>query len=247
MKKKNFKKRVLKIIDKCDIILEVVDARFPDLTRNKTLEKIIKSKGKDLLIVINKCDILNKDQLEKWKKEFEKEYPCVYISAKKRLGTKILRAKLREMARKYNKDKVIVGVIGFPNVGKSSIINILKGRKVCPVSAIAGYTKGEQLVKISNKLYLYDSPGIYLEKIPDEILYIVGAKNPEHAPDIEYLATKILEYMRDNFYDIFDKYFNSIDLEFIARKYNFYMSGGRPDTKRAAQFVLKKWINWDFK
>jgi ribosome biogenesis GTPase A len=241
---KDFKKRVLKVIDKSDIILEVLDARFPHWTRIPTLERIIKSKGKKLILVLNKCDMISKELAEKWKKELEKEYPCVFISAKYRMGTRFLRKKIKELAPKL---PVIVGVVGLPNVGKSSLINILKGKTVCPVSSWAGFTKGEQIVKISKNIYLYDSPGVYIEKFPEKQLLIIGSKNPEQSDLVEEAAQEVLEYLRDNFSEIFDKYFSSTDLEFIARKYNFYLKEGKPDIRRAAIFVLKKFHNWEFK
>jgi len=82
-----------KIIGKSDVVLEVVDARVPDITRSRKVEKLTENLGKKLIIVINKCDLIPKHAAEAWKRKFEEQgYLTVFISARERLGTRILRS-----------------------------------------------------------------------------------------------------------------------------------------------------------
>lgn len=129
-------KELRNIVKKADIVLEVVDARIPEITRSRRLESLAEREGKEILLVINKADLVPKEVVEKWKKTFEKQgYPTVYISAKKRLGTRILRVKIKELVERKH---IVATVVGYPKVGKSSIINVLKGKHSASTSPIPG-------------------------------------------------------------------------------------------------------------
>ncbi len=148
-------------IDKANLILEVVDARDPWTTRSRRLERIAARKGKKLLLVINKSDLVPKQILSQWIDVFEREgIKATYVSARERLGTLKLRKFIKREAPQLPA-KVLIA--GFPKVGKSSIINVLKGHSSASTSSVPGspgYTKHFQLYKIDRKLYIIDSPGI---------------------------------------------------------------------------------------
>ena len=148
----NYWRLVNKVIDSASILLEILDARNVDETRNKEIENKVAKSGKVLIYVINKCDLVEKDDVEKISKTL---HPCVFVSAKEMLGTRLLR---QEIMKNAPKDKFSVGVLGYPNTGKSSIINALKGRASAPTSPVSGYTKGIQLIKITQRMYLIDTP-----------------------------------------------------------------------------------------
>ena len=140
--KKGFFDRVYWIIENSDLLIEVVDSRFPEKTRNRKIEGFVKRKGKELIIVLNKSDLVSKNNADKTKKEIQKEFPCVFISSTERQGTR----RLRELILIKTKNKGnIVGVIGYPNTGKSSIINVLSGKKV-KTSVTSGFTRGQQII-----------------------------------------------------------------------------------------------------
>ncbi|MEM0325339.1 MAG: GTP-binding protein, partial [Candidatus Aenigmatarchaeota archaeon] len=88
--------KIYKILEMSDILLEVIDARFPKDSRIYKIEKIIRKKGKELIIVINKSDLVPEDFLYMVKDEFEIEFPVVYISCKTRKGSRELRRRIKE-------------------------------------------------------------------------------------------------------------------------------------------------------
>lgn len=232
-KTKNPEKRVLKIIRDADVLLEVLDARFPDLTRLPDYERLIKRLGKPLILVLNKADLVPKEWAEDWKRILQKKgYPVVFVSSKKRWGTRILRRTIKDVAPKF---PVTVGVFGYANVGKSSLINILKGKTAAQAAPIPGWTKGEQLVKISRKIYLMDTPGVIPMRDPTKLV-LIGAYDPNRMEDPELPAELLLRVLHslepDEWPATIDEY---------AMKRNFLRKGGQPDTHRAAVELLSKW------
>src|SRR4030042_2166696 len=105
----------------CDIILEILDARFPKEMQNKEIEKLIKDKGKKVIYVLNKSDLTRKRD--------KSLNPRVFVSCKNRKGINELRDKIKQEAAKFKStgdfNRVHVGIVGYPNTGKSSLINLL--------------------------------------------------------------------------------------------------------------------------
>ena len=232
-KTKNPEKRVLKIIRDADVLLEVLDARFPDLTRLPDYERLVKKMGKPLILVLNKADLVPKEWAEDWKRILQREgFPVVFVSSKKRWGTRILRNTIKEVAPRF---PVIVGVFGYANVGKSSLINILKGKTAAQAAPVPGWTKGEQLVRISRKIYLMDTPGIIPMKDPTRLV-LIGAYDPNRLEDPELPAELLLRILHS-----LDPEEWPATVEEYARKKNFLIKGGRPDTHRAAVDLLNRW------
>ena len=123
-----FIKQIHTLINEADIILEVIDARFPEKTRNKQIEDIILLKEKKLILAINKSDLVTKKEIEKAKKELIKstKMRVVFVSAKEKNGMKLLK---REIGiAKGNKKELVIGLLGYPNAGKSTLINGLSGK-----------------------------------------------------------------------------------------------------------------------
>src|SRR3989344_8561096 len=104
----SFKAIINDIIRRSDVILEILDARFVDETRNKKLEWVVKQKKKILIHVINKCDAVEKSYLDQVKKQFEN---CVFVSAKHHLGTMLLISKIKILASKKKIKRPIVAVL----------------------------------------------------------------------------------------------------------------------------------------
>jgi ribosome biogenesis GTPase A len=231
-KTKNPEKRVLKIFRDADVLLEVLDARFPDLTRLPDYERLAEKIGKPLIYVLTKADLVPKEWAEDWKKILEKRgHPAVFVSAKQRWGTRILRNTIKDVAPKF---PVLVGVFGYANVGKSSLINILKGKTAAQAAPVPGWTKGEQIVKISRKIYLIDTPGIIPMRDPTKLV-LIGSYDPTRM-DMPELPAEILLRMLHGSGEDFPG-----TLEEYAIKKNFLLKGGVPDTHRAAVELLTKW------
>ena len=149
--KKNYWKIVNSVIDRSDILLLVLDARMPELTRNEEIESKVKLKNKKLIYVLNKCDLMPKEWLEDKKKIFK---PAVFVSSTQHLGTTMLRNKILELTKKdYD---ITVGVLGYPNTGKSSVINALKGKSSARASSVSGYTRGVQMIRIDAKIMILE-------------------------------------------------------------------------------------------
>ncbi len=167
-----------KVIDISDIVLEILDARYIEETRNLEIEGKILDAGKILIYVLNKSDLINVEELEKQIPKWMRPY--VFVSATQKIGLSNLKSRIKMEAkrvisnRKYNIknektigeenwDRVHVGVIGFPNAGKSSVINFVSRRSVAPTAAKAGFTKGMQKIRMSEGILILDTPGVIPE------------------------------------------------------------------------------------
>ncbi|KAL8827589.1 MAG: hypothetical protein Q9191_003088 [Dirinaria sp. TL-2023a] len=174
------------VLSSADIILYVLDARDPNATRSQEIEHQIEAAdggAKRLILILNKIDLVPPSALHKWLKYLRRFSPTLPLRAStaapnartfdhKALTPKftsetLLRALKTYSQRKQLKRSTTVGIIGYPNVGKSSVINALTSRlsgatkrTACPVGAEAGITTALREVKLDNKLKLLDSPGI---------------------------------------------------------------------------------------
>jgi ribosome biogenesis GTPase A len=235
----NYWRLVNRVMEDADIVLLVVDARLPEETRNREIEQKLVQKNKRLLYILNKCDLVTKEAIERIKKDFE---PSVFVSSKEKFGGTILFKKIMEMSKGND---CIVGVLGYPNVGKSSVINLLKGKKSASVSPHSGHTRGVQFVKAKGKIKLIDTPGV-LPFNEDDLLkkVIIGSYNPEHLREPDFYAMKLVELCPDMFENYFGiKYENDAYdfLEKAAMKRHVLIKGGGPDMVRVSRQLLYDW------
>ncbi len=148
--------------------------------------------------------------------------------------------------------------MGYPNTGKSSLINVLKQRHSAPTSPMAGYTKGMQKIKIGPGLYVIDTPGVLDPSDHDKIKHAITSvisvsqvRDPDLiAMEVIYLLQKEKPGLLEDYYQITveeDKD-SEIILEKIALKFHFLKKGGLPDVMRAARKLLEDWqqskIRW---
>jgi len=259
--REKFPRILLKVVDHSDIILQILDARFVEDTRNLEVEELVKRRGKAMIYVLNKIDLTTKEKVRKIN-NLKKLVPYVFISASKRQGGKELRNKIKILAKRFRDtrkqeiDKVYVGIIGYPNTGKSSIINLLIGKSSAKTGASAGFTKGIQKLKLSKDIMLLDSPGV----IPDkeyssvEMKSIakhakVGARTYDRLRDPEMVITKLFrEYPK-----VFQKYYKTKTtnperlIETIGKKRNLFKKHGVVDTDKASRMILKDWQSGNIK
>jgi ribosome biogenesis GTPase A len=228
---------VERVINGSDIVLMVVDARDIKKSINKEVEEIIKSKDKKLLYVINKCDLISKEEQSKIKMP-----DSIQVSATKHWGNMRLLRKIKALAQ--GKDAV-VGVVGYPNTGKSTLINSLKGKRSAATSPRSGYTQHIQRLRIDDKIYLLDTPGVFSESGESELDHmIIGAKDAQKLQDPEKVAVQFILEMKgkvEKHYGVKKHKDPYETLEEIALEKNLLKKGGLPDTGRVSRKIIKDW------
>lgn len=278
------------VVDASDVILYVLDARDPEGTRSRKVEEaVLQSQGKRLILILNKVDLVPPYVLEQWLNVLKSSFPTIPLRAapgatnstsfNKKLTQSVTANALLESLKTYAnnsklKRSIVVGVIGYPNVGKSSVINAITSRrggqsKVCPVGNQAGVTTSLREVKIDNKLKILDSPGICF---PSE----TGKKSKvEHEAELALLNALPSKYIIDpypsvlllvkrlsksdemtqsfkNFYEIpaipapDADTFTKHFLIHVARKRGRLGRGGIPNLASAGLSVLNDWRDGKF-
>lgn len=272
------------VVDAADVILYVMDARDPEGTRSKKVEEaVLQSQGKRLLLVLNKVDLVPEDNLKKWLDFLQSSFPTIPLKSSnsavnsvtfnKKLtqtntANSLLQA-LKTYSQKSNlKRSIIVGVIGYPNVGKSSVINSLLSRHggtstACPVGNQAGVTTSLREIKVDNKLKILDSPGIVFPDSKKKTktqqvaeLALLNAIPPKMISDPIPAITLLIKRLSksDEMANSFKKLYNIPALpagnadEFtknvlihIARTRGRLGKGGIPNLHAAGSLILNDW------
>lgn len=172
---RRFFKEFHRVVESCDVLLQVLDARDPLGCRLTQMERSIRSmygeERKKMVVVLNKADLLpSKEVLDAWVHYFEQQEHMMCIpftaTAKGALGQSYVSnmfRRLRSLARNEEtgeRKSIVVGVIGYPNVGKSSIINALKRKHVVGVGNMPGFTTGNTEVELRSDIRVMDCPGV---------------------------------------------------------------------------------------
>ncbi len=241
-----------------DAVVEIIDARIPESSRNPDLQSLIERKPR--IVVLNKCDTADEAATRKWI-ELYRSQGVTAIAADCRSGKGLnrfapaVRQTLAETISK-NEAKGMGGrvlhlmVVGIPNVGKSSFINRLAGRKKADVEDRPGVTRNKQWVKIDGGLELLDMPGVLWPKFEDkavgEKLAFTGAVKDD-VVDIETLACRLLYLLNDLYRsELTARYKIETEdgedgyelLKKVGRARGMFISGGEINTERAAITVL---------
>ena len=230
------KREVKEKIDLIDIVFEVVDARVPYSSKNKEIEEITKNKPR--VIIMTKIDLCDINKTNKWIKYYEeKDYIVIPIDLINNPNTKIIFDKIKPLIEEINTKRISKGlkprkarvlVMGVPNVGKSTLINRLVGKKSTSVGNRPGITKNLEWIRINDKVELLDTPGILWPKLDDEeVAHNLAAMTAikEEVLDSEdiaiYIIQKMLKEYPDNIinrYNIAEKEDIIIILDEIGKK-----------------------------
>ncbi|CAI2179935.1 7006_t:CDS:10 [Funneliformis geosporum] len=242
-----------KVIDSSDVVIHVLDARDPIGTQCKNVVKYIKKDvgHKHLVFLLNKCDLVPTWVTAKWVSILSKEYPTLafHASINNSFGKGSLIQLLRQFSSLHSdKKQISVGFIGYPNTGKSSIINTLRNKKVCNVAPIPGETKVWQYITLMKRIYLIDCPGIVPPSLEDSETDIVlkGVVRVENLKTPEDYIQKILEIVRLEYiqrtYEV-REWTDHVDfLSRLAQKYGKLLKKGEPDLSTVAKMVLNDWL-----
>lgn len=273
--RKAYYKEFKKVLDASDVVVEVLDARDPIGSRCLQLEKAILASGtnKKLVLLLNKVDLIPREITEKWLKHLRNEFPAVAFKATTQsqrsnlaqskvpvslstsdllntshcLGADSLIKLLSNYCRNVDiKTSITVGIVGFPNVGKSSVINSLKRSRVCTVGAMPGVTKAKQEIQLAKNIKLLDCPGVVLATGNSETAMVlrncvkIETVSDPVAPVEAILkrCTKqslMLHYNIPNFSTVAEF------LSLLARRFGKLKKGGVVDVEGAAKTILQDW------
>ncbi len=235
---------VLNVLRNSDVVLLLVDARMPEITRNSEIvEKVEGMRDKRLIFVFNKSDLIGRKEVEKLKRE----YPNAFlISATKKIGIGKFKRTLENMAENWNKPSLRIGLVGYPNIGKSTLINLLAPEARAKVSSVSGTTKKTQWTRVG-KLRIMDSPGIIPYGDKKVQIGMTASKDPHKIKNPEKVAIKIIEFLTKKNPKILEKMYGATGddayelFENIGLKKGFLVKGGKIDENRISIKVIDDW------
>ena len=245
-----------------DAVCEIVDARIPTSSRNPDIDAICGNKPR--IMILNRMDLADPDATKRWADHFKSKGMAVVVTdCKSRKGISsfqpavrsILKEKIaRDAARGMNRPLRVM-IVGIPNVGKSTLINQISGRKGAKAENRPGVTRGKQWVTVENSLLLLDTPGILWPKFEDpevgmKLAYTGAVK--DGILDVEELACNLIRLLWERYPVALNERYNiPLDadvpgyelLEMAGRKRGFLLARGEINTERMAQVLLEEYRN----
>ncbi|WP_425807263.1 ribosome biogenesis GTPase YlqF [Desulfitobacterium sp. Sab5] len=236
-----------------DVVIELGDARLPESSRNPLLQELLGSKPK--MVLLNKADLADPQWTERWLKELRKTNPVLAVSAVSGFGVgkivpeleRIVAGKNDRLAAKGVRSRSIRAmVVGIPNIGKSSLINQLIGSAKAKTGNKPGVTRGNQWIRIHEKVELLDTPGLLWPKFDDpevgKKLAAAGAIRDE-VLNLEELSDWLLGWLKKYYPTTLSRYtkeVSTVTLEEIGRSRGCLVKGGHVDLLKAAQIFLRE-------
>ena len=252
---KKTKEDIEKNLKLVDIVLEIIDARIPESSRNPMLDDIIKDKPR--MIIMNKSDLADLKENQRWINKFKNEgILAIPMNSKERINV----GKIYDMAKEVLTDKfkkhaekdidnplIRMMIVGVPNSGKSTFINNVAQRKGARVGNRPGVTQTKQWIKTNSNLQLLDTPGVLWPKFDDRIGLHLSYTNAikDEIVNIEdltlYFLKEIAKSYPDNLNERYgvDPSMEAIDIyEAIAKRRGAIIAGGDFDYTRTATIIL---------
>ena len=243
-----------------DVVVELLDSRIPFSSRNQDIDNLAGNKPR--VVILNKCDLADRAKLDKWIKYYkDRGIKAIPVDTLKGVGLNKLvdecrnavKDKMDALKEKGRKERPIrIMIVGIPNVGKSSIINKLTGRKSTVTGDRPGVTKGKQWVRLKGNLELLDTPGILWPKFEDQDVALNLAfcrAIKDEILDVDTLGLKLIEKLMDIEPEKLKARYKLEELgetpletmEMIGRKRGFILGRQELDYTRIAQTVLNEY------
>lgn len=248
------KKAIAERIKSVDMIIEMLDARMPASSANPLLAQL--SKGKPKLKILNKQDLADPERTQTWLDYYHNQdntRALALDASDNQAITKITRTCREMLPNRNGIDKPLrVLICGIPNVGKSTLINGMIGKKSAKTGNEPGITKAEQRLFLADDFWLYDTPGMLWPKIivPQSGYNLAaGGAVGRNALDEELVALELLDYLRRHYLTLLQSRYQADKdpsshwddnqwLEWVAKKRGALLSGGRVNYQKAAENVL---------
>ena len=248
------KKAIAERIKSVDMVIEMLDARMPASSENPLLAQL--SKGKPKLKILNKQDLADPERTKVWLEHYNSRQDTRAIaldSSETGAHGKITQACRAMIPHRQGIEKPLrVLICGIPNVGKSTLINGMIGKKSAKTGNEPGITKAEQRLFLADDFWLYDTPGMLWPKIIVEeggYNLAAGGAVGRNALDEEEVALELLDYLRRHYLALLQERYQADKdpsshwddtswLEWIAKKRGAVLSGGRVNYQKAAENIL---------
>jgi len=251
--KQSVSKVIKEVIKISDVVLILLDARFIEKSRNEEVENEIKELGKKIVYVVNKIDLVDINELKK-NPILEQIRPYVLFSCRTNQGRGDLRERIKIESKRGLKGKEFkiahVGLVGYPNTGKSTLINLLVGRNAVTASSDSGYTQGMHKIRFAKNILILDSPGVIPSK-EDNIesgaikkQAEINARTASKVQNPEFVVHMLITEnpgLLERYYKIPANGDAEILIEELGKRNHFILKKGMTDTDRTARLILKDW------
>ena len=259
------KKEIMNSMQIIDIVIEILDSRIPLSSRNPDIQNLTKNKKK--IILLNKIDLADEKQTEKWKAYFAKECEaCLLTDSNSGKGINQVLKKIEELMEEDKKKAALRGrinkttrvmILGIPNVGKSSFINRVSKSSKLEVANRPGVTKRNQWIRIGKNQELLDTPGVLWPKFESKEVALNLSFTGTIKDDIlemTEIAYELLKMLNERYQEkLFERYKIEVSewetikdssnpiydlMKLIARKRGAIVSGGKEDIEKTARIIL---------
>ena len=241
-------KEIARSLSSIDVIIEILDARAPHSSSNPVIDRIVKEKP--VIKLLNKSDLSDPYHTQKWQQYFnESEYQnSIAINAMTSESKNEIVNLISKLSERKEGKNTLTMVVGIPNVGKSSVINMLAGKKIARTGNEPAITKGQQKINLRNGIMLIDTPGILWPKIEDaesglKLAALGSIRNTAVGYDeiaiyiIKFLMQKYPDYLKARYkIDLLSQDEHEI-IELLAKKRGCLSKGGKIDLTKISEII----------